>query len=106
MAENKQIANLIHMHEQLTAECREIMRAKNADYTGGGDIYANFKATEILGIPAELGILIRMMDKIQRIRSFVVNGELKVKDESVTDAVCDIINYAILCLGVIKDHES
>jgi hypothetical protein len=89
----------------MTAECLEIMKAKNADYTGGGDPFANFKMIETLGIPAELGILIRMMDKIQRVRSFAVNGELQVKNESVMDALEDIINYAILCAGVIKDRE-
>lgn len=96
---------LLELHQRLTRECQEIMQAKNADYTGGGDVFANFRMTETLGIPAELGILIRMMDKIQRVRSFVVNGELKVKEESVTDALQDIINYAVLCAGVICDRS-
>jgi hypothetical protein len=99
--------DLLNLHTHTTDECRKIMEAKNKDYTGGSeDIFANFRAGEILGIPAELGILLRSLDKFQRIKAFVVNGELAVKDESVNDAIADVINYMILLKGIIHERTT
>lgn len=86
---------------------KTIIQAKNADYTGGSDdAFANFKVTEHLGLSdARTGVLIRMVDKIQRVKSFIVKGELKVKDESATDAVRDIIGYSLILLGMLKEEE-
>lgn len=53
-----------------------------------------------------LSILIRMMDKMQRVRSFVELGELKVQAETVDDAFLDIVNYAILAQGMLKDEKA
>ena len=100
------VEELLALHDVTSQRCKSIMAVKNADYTGGsGDPFANFRMTESLGIPAELGILIRIMDKIQRVRSFVEKGKLQVKNESVEDALEDIINYAILIKGMVKEKE-
>lgn len=97
-------AALFELHEETFKKCLVIMKAKNQDYTGGtDDPFANFKASEIFGISAELGILVRCIDKFQRIRSFTVKGELAVKSESVDDAIEDVINYMVLLKGIIKD---
>jgi hypothetical protein len=45
------------------------------------------------------------MDKFQRIRAFVTTGTLAVKDESVQDAVRDVINYMILLAGLIDERR-
>tara|TARA_B100000963_G_C22637213_1_gene678270 strand:- start:3553 stop:3720 length:168 start_codon:yes stop_codon:yes gene_type:complete len=47
----------------------------------------------------------RVLDKIQRIRSFVNDKELQVPDESVEDACHDIINYAILAKGMLLEER-
>lgn len=92
--------------EQFFAKCLEISKAKNADYTGGAaDPFANFKAVEILGITTEQGFLTRMMDKMKRIASFAEKGELQVKDESVTDTLRDLANYACLLAGYIESQK-
>lgn len=86
--------------------CQTISKAKNADYTGGAaDPFANFKAVEILGITTEQGFLTRMMDKMKRIASFAEKGELQVKDESVTDTLRDLANYACLLAGYIESKK-
>ncbi len=86
--------------------CLEISKKKNADYTGGSvDPFANFKSVEVLGISAEQGFLTRMMDKMKRIASFVEKGELLVKDESVTDTLNDLANYACLMAGYIESQK-
>jgi hypothetical protein len=86
--------------------CIEISKRKNADYTGvSQDPFANFKSVESLGISTESGFLTRMMDKMARIGSFASNGSLQVKDESVTDTLRDLANYACLLAGYIESKK-
>lgn len=98
--------DLAALRERMFKECTAIMEAKNADYTAGGGPFANFMAGEVLGVEAEIGILLRCLDKFQRIRSFVLKGELKVKEESVDDAIKDVINYMVLLSGVIENRKA
>ena len=87
-------------------ECIEISRKKNADYTGkNNDPFSNFSSVEVLGISAEQGFLTRMFDKFKRISSFVENGELQVKDESVKDTLRDLANYSCLLAGYIESKK-
>ena len=96
---------LLILHEDLTFDARELMSAKNKDYSGAtGGVFANFKACEYLGVDPITGILMRITDKLSRISSFVERGELKVKGESVDDSVLDIINYAVLVAGMVKEE--
>lgn len=86
--------------------CLTISKAKNADYTGGAaDPFANFKAVEQYGVSAEQGFITRMSDKMMRISSFVKMEELQVKDESVTDTLRDLANYACLLAGYIESKK-
>lgn len=92
--------------EKFFAECQEISKRKNADYTGGNaDPFSNFQAVEVLGISTEAGFLTRMMDKMKRIGSFVEQGQLLVKDESVLDTLHDLANYACLLAGYIESKK-
>jgi hypothetical protein len=45
------------------------------------------------------------MDKIQRIRSFTNDGELKVSNESVYDAFDDIIGYTVLAKAMTQEKR-
>ena len=69
-------------------------------------MFSNLDSSEILGIKTEVGILVRMLDKIKRLNSFAVTEAMKVKEESVEDTVKDIINYAILFRAKLKTRES
>lgn len=84
-----------------------LAKAKNADYTGSADDpFANFTAVEKLGIcTAEQGFLVRMMDKIMRINSFVQKGVLEVKDEKIDDTLEDLENYSALLNGYIESKR-
>ena len=102
------IEDIIKMLEDTTTELKDTLRRKSSDYTGGEgsqDPFANFKSTEVLGVDPVIGIMIRVMDKIQRIRSFVNDGELKVANESVYDAFDDIIGYTILAKAMVKQKR-
>ena len=100
---------LLQLHEDTCKSCRAIMEQKNSDYTGGKsstDPFANFNAASILDIHPVQGLLLRVIDKIQRIRSFTNDKELKVSNESVEDACDDIVNYAILAKAMLMEERS
>jgi hypothetical protein len=84
-----------------------ITKKKNADYAGkGGDAFNNFTRVEALGIATtEQGFVTRMTDKLSRIISFMQNGELQVKDESVEDTLLDLANYCVLMAGYLKSKK-
>tara|TARA_R100001440_G_scaffold24346_2_gene39709 strand:+ start:7469 stop:7825 length:357 start_codon:yes stop_codon:yes gene_type:complete len=84
------------------------MEAKNNDYTGGEkseDVFANFRCSSMIGVHPVKGILMRMLDKVQRINSFVNDGQLSVPDETVADACEDIVNYAILSKALLQEER-
>ena len=98
---------LLLIHEETCKAAHEIMRQKNSDYTGGSEAtYAleNFKASRSLGLHPATGLLLRVQDKLMRIRSFVADGKLRVVNESVEDACDDIVNYAILCKALLREE--
>lgn len=98
--------DLLKLHRTTCDAARNMMRSKNHDYTdGSADPFANFRTSEILGVAGELGILIRSLDKFKRIQTFINKGTLKVKGESVNDAIEDLINYMILLKGMIADRD-
>ncbi|MDB4755103.1 DUF1599 domain-containing protein [Akkermansiaceae bacterium] len=100
---------LLQLHDDTCNACKEIMKQKNSDYTGGKsstDPFANFNASSILDIHPVQGLLLRVIDKIQRIRSFTNDKELKVTNESVEDACDDIVNYAILAKAMLMEERS
>lgn len=85
---------------------KDVIQRKNHDYTGGdADPFANFKVTQHLGLSdARTGVLIRMVDKIQRLKTFIAKGELQVKGEGAQDAARDIIGYSLILLGLLEDR--
>lgn len=100
----------LEFHEAFCGKMIEITKVKNHDYTGGSeDPFANFKNIGALvqGQKIDIvavGFLTRMSDKFSRIGSFVSKGELLVKDESVTDTLCDLANYCALFAGYLRDE--
>ncbi len=97
---------LLKHHDSICSEAKELMKKKNHDYAGsGGDSpFANFERTEAMGIcSTEAGVLVRMVDKISRLSTFVEAGELKVDNETYHDAIVDIVNYCILLSGIVEE---
>jgi len=81
------------------------LQKKNHDYTGANsDPFANFRLAELEGATPETGLLIRVQDKFQRIRTFLKRGTLKVDDESVYDAINDIIGYMVIFKGLVTER--
>lgn len=82
-----------------------LVQTKNEDYTAGSDDpYANFRLAELEGVSAETGVMLRVQDKMQRIRSFINTGDLAVKSESVEDALSDVIGYMQILRGLFRER--
>ena len=99
---------LLKIHSDLCFSARELMKKKNADYAGrgGNEPFANFTRTEAMGVTTtERGILVRMVDKMSRLSSFMESGEFKVDDEKLEDTILDMINYSILLYAYIQDKN-
>lgn len=103
---NKQ--EFFEYHKQFCEELLAISMKKNEDYTGvNNDPFANFTAVERNGIAStEQGFLTRMMDKMQRINSYVQRGELSVEDEKVEDTLQDLANYCILFSAYLRSKHN
>jgi hypothetical protein len=100
-------ARLVERHMDLCQKARDLMAAKNNDYRGGtGDPFANFRGSTTFGINPAVGILLRMQDKMMRVKTYAEKGLLQVKGEGIDDAIIDIINYAVLLHGLTQGLEN
>lgn len=82
--------------KNLTNEILKIYAEKNADY---GDSFS--KSYEEFGIIAPV---VRMSDKMERIKQLSKAEDIKVKDESIRDTAIDLANYSLM-LVVEMDLE-
>lgn len=100
--------DLLQLHDETCSKTRAIMVAKNNDYSGGTrapDALANFKCSHTLDLHPVTGLLLRMQDKMMRVKSFVADGALKVSGETVEDAFDDMVNYAILGKALLREER-
>lgn len=76
-----------------------LLKAKNADYADQDDPFFNLSMCEKLGIcSTEVGILVRMCDKISRMAKLLKRPN-KVVDEKIEDTALDLENYAFLFMA-------
>ena len=66
---------------------KELHDKKRHDYGANEDIFANFRLSELSGIPAWQGSVIRMGDKYARISNFIKKGDFKFKEENIKDTL-------------------
>lgn len=78
----------VEIHSSICQDLNDIYLAKNRDY---GDSFA--KLRNEYGNPA---ILIRLEDKLGRLKRLMLSGEQCVKTESIEDTLKDLANYAIM----------
>jgi hypothetical protein len=87
---------LLQRHEEICKEARRLMRAKNCDYGADDDPFRNFRSF------GAYGILVRLSDKLARIRGYVERGKFEVQDEQINDTCLDAINYVILLQAILE----
>ena len=75
-----------------------LLRSKGHDYAGERDCLSNLRDF------GWRGIIVRIGDKYHRLKNFVHDGNLSVKDESLEDTLKDMINYAFFCLIMRREE--
>ena len=100
---------LLKFHASVCEDARNLMNLKNRDYAGNGgtEPFANFTRCESMGVcQTEAGILVRVIDKISRMSSFLESGKMHVEDESFYDAMIDVVNYMVLLGAYVQDKDA
>jgi hypothetical protein len=87
--------------DALLKQMADTCKRKNHDYSDpeSADYYKNFRSCESFGVPAELGIMVRMSDKWSRICE-LSKKEAQVKDETVEDTLIDLSVYSLFSVLV------
>lgn len=89
---------------EVIEEIRQTHLRKSQDYGDPVDPLANVRAgAELVGIEAWRGCLVRMADKMQRIRSFCREGSLA--NEGFEDALLDLASYAVITLVLFREQS-
>ena len=83
MKENKRVV----MHQQVCSRLTKIYKDKNSDY---GDSFVKVREE----FPN--AILIRLSDKLNRLKTLYSGKGQMVRDESVVDTLLDLANYCIM----------
>jgi hypothetical protein len=73
----------------------DLIRSKSNDYAGDDDPFSNFREVEKLGLSLEMGILVRMTDKVSRLRNLYKGKTMEV-NEKIEDTIMDLSNYAAI----------
>lgn len=81
----------------------DLTMRKNADYSGSRGIWSTFDAVSKYGVSPKHGFITRMSDKIERIKSLVVENNKAKVAESVADTCADLANYCMLLAGHTLD---
>lgn len=88
--------NRIEIHKGICDGLNELYKAKNADY---GNSFTKVRDT----VPN--AILVRLMDKMNRLEKLMTKGYRQVQDEKIEDTLRDLANYAIMELTEMKVDE-
>jgi len=94
---------MIDPFDDVLATMSELHNRKGADYGTDGDPYANVRASQEFGVPPWLGAIIRLNDKITRLKSFATKGMLT--NESVWDSLQDIGVYSVIAQVLYAESD-
>ena len=85
-------------------EIKQTHIKKSQDYGDPADPLANVRAgAELVGIEPWRGCVIRIADKMQRIKSFCREGRLE--NEGFEDALLDLASYAVIALVLFREEN-
>ena len=91
------------VQEAVLKRALEVLLPKRRDYSGD-EPFANFYSSEVLGVSAWRSALVRLLDKISRMRRLAEAGGVgAVVDESLVDTAADAVNYVCIALGLILE---
>ena len=84
--------------ESVLDEMKELHAKKDKDYGS-----AFHKSFEEFGVTAGV---VRLNDKMERVKSLVKNGKVEVKDESLLDTLKDMASYAVMLYVELKNKDN
>ena len=79
--------------------------AKNHDYATDENPYKNLEGVARIGIEPWRGIVIRLMDKFERVEQYCTNGELAIKSEGMENTFKDIAVYSTLAMILFRKQQ-
>ena len=89
---------------EILEELRATHIKKSQDYGDPCDPLANIRSgAEFVGVEPWRGCLVRVADKIQRIKSFCRDGSLA--NEGFEDALLDLASYAVIALIMFREQK-
>ena len=100
--------NKFHGHPrfyEILKSLAKIHSDKNHDYSTEKDPLSNLRSCEDMGIEAWKGVVVRLTDKMDRLKSYAKKGEYKVKGEGLKDTFSDMAVYAILGIILFEENE-
>ena len=86
-------------------ELKMLHDAKNHDYATVENPYKNLEGVSRIGIELWRGIVIRLMDKFERVEQYCTNGELAIKSEGMEDTFKDIAVYSTLAMILFRKGQ-
>ena len=89
---------------KILKEMSELHSKKSHDYGSNSDPFANLRESKTIDVPPYVGCFIRMLDKVNRVKSFIVKG--KLQNESLLDALYDLACYSVICAILYKEENN
>lgn len=89
--------NKIKQFNEILEEMEDLYTRKNRDY--GNSFTKSFKA---FGLTSPI---IRLSDKLERLKSLNDGKMALVEDESIEDTLIDLANYAVMTLVEVRDFK-
>ena len=86
-------------------ELKMLHDAKNHDYATAENPYKNLEGVARIGIEPWRGIVIRLMDKFERVEQYCRSGELAIKSEGIEDTFKDIAIYSTLAMILFRKQQ-
>lgn len=91
----------------IARELIEIHDRKGKDYGSSTDPYTNVRMSEGFGIPAWIGVGVRMNDKMKRLQTasqqYLESGQVRLQHEGLLDIANDFAVYGIILRIMIQE---
>lgn len=86
----------VKRHQDIITELNEIYKEKNQKY---GDSF-----NQTFGEYGPTSLCIRLQDKLNRLKPFVMDPHMEQGNENVVDTLMDLANYAIMGVIALEEH--
>lgn len=91
------------MFTKILKQYLDLHESKACDYGTNNDPLANARCLSDVGLPAWYWAAFRIMEKVQRVKSFIRNGSLK--HDSIEEDLTDIACIATIGLILIREQQ-